>query len=237
MVECPLATAYLFEHQGMPSLCQLCTPLIGNFYYSTLDREPYSLPMHNHCLCSWDIIILEGIFQARKEDLLSDLEQNDAELQQNQIETEQCESRLADLDRELEADILARAEAEAGATAARQEAERLRLLEERLQEEMDSLEKDEEARMISLQEEIDILEAQALEEDEKAEGLEDQLAELHLNIASLEGEKASQEEAKAALQARKTELDKVKAELEACLELPVIEELARSAAGPRLQGL
>ena len=225
MIECPKETAYLFYHQGTPSDCQLCTPKIGLYYFASFEREPYEMPLHNHCLCSWEVIELSGIFSAKKEELANDLTRIESDLSSTDAEIAACEQRINELLQEIDQTQQARDDALENARLCIQKAEELQALAEELSTEEIAEE---------LQDEIDALIQQAEEELEKADSYTEAAEELNLKLNELEAEKAGQETAKAAFEVRKGELLQDKKELEDCLELPIIEELAASIAGSKL---
>lgn len=227
MVECPKETAYLFLHTGSPDACNYCLQRIGLYFYQVVDDEPYELPCHDHCGCSWELILLEGIFSTRKEELANDLAQAVAELETVNADIETCVARIEELTGQVNEALQAQAESLAAAAECLQKAEELVAEAEALLNGSDEVTDE-------IQEEIDYLEQQAEEALARAEELQDLADEYGRDAERLQAEKDGQDEMKATYELRKTELEKEIADLEDCLEIPVIEELAASIAGSRL---
>jgi len=230
--------AYLFRHEGQFSACEACSSRIGYYYYRMVPQEPYDLPLHNGCYCSWEETLLEGLSEARWNELkiehdkqLAELAEVDGQILTAQAEIEACREEAIRLSEE-------RSEAQACAQQCLEMAEIQEAEAERLEEEADAFESLETEEGHNRAAELQLLAEECRQEAERlreeSEKADIRAQDLQIEEEAKAGQIAGLEVSAQTLGIRKSEIEDEVREMESCLEKPTLEQLAVAIAGSRL---
>lgn len=228
----------MFLHEGQFSACEVCSSRIGYYHYRITPQEPYDLPLHNGCYCSWEETILEGLSEARWNELkiehdkqLAELAEVDSQILTAHAELEACLEEAVRLSEE-------RSEAQAYALQCLEMAESQEAEAERLEEEADafeSLETEEgRSRAAELQIQAEACRQEAERLKEEAEKADVRAQDLKIEEDAKAGKIAGLEVMAQTLGIRKNEIEDEAREIESYLEKPTLEQQAAAIAGSRL---
>ena len=237
-MEIEIQQAYLFLHEGQFSACELCSSRIGYFHYRIMPQEPYDLPLHRGCYCSWEETVLEGLSDAQWNELkiehdkqLAELAEVDGQILATEAEREACHEEVVRLSQEI-------SEVQAYALQCLEMAKNQEAEAERLEEEADVFESQdtEEGRTqaAELQNQAEACRQEAERLKEEAENADIRVQELKIEEEAKAGQIAGLEVLAQTLGIRKNEIEDIVKELEIYLEKPTLEQQAVAIAGSRL---
>lgn len=228
----------MFLHEGQFSACEACSSRIGYYYYRIVQQEPYDLPLHRGCYCSWEETVLEGLSEARWNELkiehdkqLAELAEVDDQILTAQADLEACREEAIRLSEE-------RSEAQAYALLCREMAESQEAEADRLEEEADAFEiletEEGRSRETELQIQADECRQEAERLKEVAEKADIRAQDLKIEEEAKAGQITGLEVLAQTQGIRKSEIEEEVREMESSLEKPTLEQQAIGIAGSRL---